>query len=132
MYSKPKSNPEKEFRIPENYSGNAFQGDNPTPSAPIEYPVEAPTTVTEEVSEESSQPVSLTVLPPNSQKSDEAFKKSSPFSSLLPPRFAGSRGGLLGDIGVEELLIIGILILLSQSETDDDILLLLMLLLFYK
>lgn len=133
MYSKPKPTPEHEFRIPENYSGNAFQSDNTTPSAPIEYPVGAPETVTSEASsEETSTNVALTILPANHEKANEACKKSSPFSSLLPPRFTGSHGGLLGDIGIEELLIIGILILLSQSETDDDILLLLMLLLFYK
>ncbi len=129
MYIRQKPEDGSALRIPDNYSGNAFPGDTLTPSPPVELPKEAP-------SEETAptEPVSaLPVAAPTETKSETpAMKKVSPFSSFLPPRLFGTRGGLLGDIGVEELLIIGILILLSQSETDDDILLLLVLLLFYK
>ena len=62
-------------------------------------------------------------------------KKEPPslLSALLPPRpNATHGGGILGDVGTEELLIIGIILLLSQNQSDDDILLLLLLLLFYK
>ena len=123
MYTRQTPCEDGEIRIPENYRGNAFGGDSLTPIPPIEQPMEQ----TEEVQ----------TLPAVSSPKEEITvaatpKKAFPFSSLLPPRCSENRGGLLGDIGVEELLIIGILILLSQSETDDDILLLLVLLLFYK
>ena len=132
MYSKPKTNQESSFRIPENYSGNAFQGDTGIPSVPVDPPLEPPSIPTEEKQPGEATAVAMAVLPPNKDNEEKSFSRASPFSSLLPPRLTGSRGGLLGDIGVEELLIIGILILLSQSDADDDILLLLMLLLFYK
>lgn len=132
MYSKPKTNQEASFRIPENYSGNAFQGDSSIPSLPVDSYPEPSEDLPEEEQTREATAVTMAVLPPNKGNEEKSFSKASPFSSLLPPKVTGLRGGLLGDIGVEELLIIGILILLSQSEADDDILLLLMLLLFYK
>ena len=133
MYSKPKLNQEEAFHIPENYSGNAFQDDSTTPSIPVERPAEKPAVILDGTAQsQDATDDALAVFSPNGGKAERILKKTSPFSSFLPPRLTGSHGGLLGDIGVEELLIIGILILLSQSETDDDILLLLMLLLFYK
>jgi hypothetical protein len=129
MYTRQPSQGDDRLHIPDNYRGNAFHGDTLTPSPPIEYPQTPP------VEEETTEPINdahPTVLPVKEQPTEPVFKKASPFSSLLPPRLAGTRGGLLGDIGIEELVIIGVLILLSQSETDDDILLLLVLLLFYK
>ena len=111
-----------DIRIPENYRGNAFSErivakESPIPPA-IEEVTQSPsdeTTVTVEASETvQSKPASSTFL-----------------SSLLPPKVSNP-SGLLSNIGLEEMLIVGVLILLSQSETDDDILLLLFLLLFYK
>lgn len=131
MYTRPTPNGREELRIPENYSGNAFHGDTLTPVPPVELPPE-PTPPDEEASVEAEPPLPAVLPAEEKPKETPAMKKASPFSSLLPPKFAGGHGGLLGDIGVEELLIIGVLILLSQSETDDDILLLLVLLLFYK
>lgn len=133
MYSKPKPSQDTAFRIPENYSGNAFQGDSVSPSPPVVLPTEEPTvTDIAQTDPVPQEPLPAVALPEQEEELEPVMKKVSPFASLLPPRLIGSHGGLLGDIGVEELLIIGILILLSQSETDDDILLLLMLLLFYK
>ena len=130
MYTRQSPQESSELRIPENYRGNAFHGDALTPSPPIEIPQEPK--FKEEITEVTADTLPA-ILPISEEKTAApAFKKAAPFSSLLPPRLAGTRGGLLGDIGIEELLIIGILILLSQSETDDDILLLLVLLLFYK
>ena len=133
MYIRPTPSGREELRIPDNYSGNAFPGDSTTPSPPVELPPEPPSSI-EMPASSTEPPNALPVILPVDGKPREtpAMKKASPFSSLLPPRLAGTRGGLLGDIGIEELLIIGVLILLSQSETDDDILLLLVLLLFYK
>ncbi len=127
MYSKPKASQDEAFRIPDNYRGNAFTENSTVPIPPIE-PV--PPHPTEEAVEEANEP-SVTILPAGI--GDECHhRKPSPMSAFLPPKLSSSHGGLLGDIGVEELLIVGILVLLSQSDADDDILLLLMLLLFYK
>lgn len=137
MYTRPRTTENEPLRIPENYSGNAFHSDSHSPSPPIEPPVE-PTDAEVPAAEESEASAASKALPVSVALTSESHedthitKKASPFSPLLPPRMLGGRGGLLGDIGIEELLIIGILILLSQSDTDDDILLLLVLLLFYK
>lgn len=137
MYTRPRTTENEPLRIPENYSGNAFHSDSHSPSPPIDIPTETPETESPPTEESEagtaskSLPVSV-ALTSESHEDTHITKKASPFSPLLPPRMIGGRGGLLGDIGIEELLIIGILILLSQSDTDDDILLLLVLLLFYK
>ena len=128
MYTRSTPGGQDELRIPENYRGNAFHGDANIPTPPIE-PSFPPAPVSDGV-EENTAVLQPTVLSSDLEKPSKQVLKKSPFSPLLPPRMSG--GGLLGDIGIEELLIIGVLILLSQSETDDDILLLLVLLLFYK
>ncbi|MBO5305939.1 MAG: hypothetical protein J6B12_04165 [Clostridia bacterium] len=129
--------PKEPYRIPENYHGNAFHSGSTTPDTPIAPPVPLPFLGEEE-------------LAPKSKKQEESVSKetesetiavSTPtkkeppslLSALLPPRpNATHGGGILGDVGTEELLIIGIILLLSQNQSDDDILLLLLLLLFYK
>ena len=133
MYVRPRAEGEGEgIRIPDNYSGNAFHGDSLTPAPPVE-PITEDTAPTEQGGPDEPPRAVPEVLPEKEIKEHvPVMKKSSPFSSLLPPKIPGTREGLLGDVGIEELVIIGILILLSQSETDDDILLLLVLLLFYK
>lgn len=132
MYTRPTPNGREELRIPENYSGNAFHGDALTPAPPVELPPETEPPAAKETDTRAEETLPVVLPTREEPKETPVMKKASPFSSLLPPRLAGTRGGLLGDIGIEELLIIGVLILLSQSETDDDILLLLVLLLFYK
>lgn len=132
MYTKSNHREDHTLRIPENYSGNAFHGDASVPSPPIAPIPESPTLPEEESTDIKAHTVPA-ILPAEQENGEiPTMKRSAPFSSLLPPRLAGGRGGILGEIGIEELLIIGVLILLSQSETDDDILLLLVLLLFYK
>ena len=130
MYSKPKSLREEAFRIPDNYSGNAFTGDSTVPMPPIEPAISLPQEAEAPIKEEREP--STAVIPASIRENECTHGRSSHLSALLPPKLSSTRGGLLGDIGVEELLIIGILVLLSQSDADDDILLLLMLLLFYK
>lgn len=120
MYSKPKS--DEPLRIPENYSGNAFLN-NEIKKDDLSLAFQKP--AQEEYVPQPAEALPVAIDEKKTQTHTPAF-------SLLPPKISSSKGGLLGDIGVEELLIIGVLILLSQSETDDDILLLLMLLLFYK
>lgn len=124
MYSRTSSGREVGgYRIPEGYRGNAFSPINPTTEEVTPAPIEPELPPAEAEGPEQSLPVSLP------QKSEP--RALSPLASLLPPKPSGTKG-LLGDIGLEELLILGVILLVSQSETDDDILLFLILLLFYK
>lgn len=131
MYSRSHfSDRQEPYRIPENYRGNAFPAGSVTPEAPILPPPseEAPT------SAPTPEATSPQASPPKSDPPPSAPPKETPtfLSSLLPPKPRGIHGGILGDIGAEELLILGVLLLLSQNDSDDDIVLLLLLLLFYK
>lgn len=122
MYSKPNYREKNDIIIPENYSGNAFSGgliqEEPISEAHL---TEEPTEAEAETLKAVEKNEIITVKP----------EHSSFLSSLIPPKVS-KPSGILSGIGLEELLIIGVLILLTQSDTDDDILLLLFLLLFYK
>ena len=131
MYSRSSNEP---YRIPDNYRGNAFQSGDDQPKAPVlppETDAACPLPIKEEQADAPSPEKEV-------EQSCMAPKKSPPslLSTLLPPKpkgfHGGTGGGILGDIGTEELLILGIILLLSQNNSDDDILLLLLLLLFYK
>jgi hypothetical protein len=138
---------EEPYRIPENYSGNAF----PERSAEPEFPMVSPDTEklpTPELPPETPPDVPSEKTPHGKEvepRKDVAPEKEVPpgketplpavptfLSSLLPPKPRGLHGGFLSDIGTEELLILGLILLLSQNDSDDDIVLLLLLLLFYK
>ncbi len=103
--------------IPDNYKGNAFFEENISPKEQISEDTDAQHEKAIEVAKEE-------VLPPKTEQ--RSF-----LSTLMPPKVS-KPSGILNNIGLEELLIIGVLILLSQGDSDDDILLLLFLLLFYK
>ena len=121
MYSKANYRDKDDIIIPENYRGNAFSGRivaEQTPEVPTE---EIPEAVSEEPGVTPKDPPV-----PATKPASNSF-----LSSLLPPKVSNP-SGILSNIGLEEMLIVGVLILLSQSDTDDDILLLLFLLLFYK
>ena len=121
MYSKSNYRDRNEIIIPENYRGNAFSGGLISQEEP-----EADLSPTQEPHEAN--------LEEEAEKNEVIQTKaehSSFLTSLMPPKVS-KPSGILSNIGLEELLIIGVLILLSQSDTDDDILLLLFLLLFYK
>ena len=121
MYSKANYRNKDDIIIPENYSGNAFSGRIVAEQIPDITTEDAPQTVSKEQK----------VAPKDSPVSSAKPSSISFFSSLLPPKVSNP-SGILNNIGLEEMLIVGVLILLSQSDTDDDILLLLFLLLFYK
>ena len=122
MYSKSNYRERSDIVIPENYSGNAFFGSS------IPDPVEELPSVAEEADAPSGikQSTAVSTTEPIKGKATQ----SSFLASLMPPKVSHASG--LFNIGLEELLIIGVLILLSQGDSDDDILLLLFLLLFYK
>lgn len=126
MYSRSKFS-EEPYHIPENYRGNAFHGSSVTPEIPIAPPRD-PDPPVQEPSPEPPPPIEE----PTPVSAPPKKEPPSLLASLLPPKPKGITGGILGDIGAEELLIIGVILLLSQNDSDDDILLLLLLLLFYK
>ena len=119
------------YRIPENYSGNAFPEASDEPEPPMVIPshdeAPLPDSPPDSPPEEASD--SEETLPP---KESRPHAVHTFLSSLLPPKPRGLHGGLLGNVGTEELLILGLLLLLSQNDSDDDVVLLLLLLLFYK
>ena len=107
--------------IPENYSGNAFPEGSGEPEPPMVIPSLDETPLPDSPPEEAPPP-----------KESRPHAVPTFLSSLLPPKPRGLHGGLLGNVGTEELLILGLLLLLSQNDSDDDVVLLLLLLLFYK
>ncbi len=118
MYSRNAHGRERgDYRIPDNYGGNAF--------APLQSPIP------EEKEETPSSEHPVTAMETAEAPAPTEAKPAALFSSLLPPK-PSAIGNIFGNIGMEELLILGIILLLSGGEGDDDILLLLMLLLFYK
>lgn len=115
------------FRIPDGYRGNAF---SPIPAPPVEpEEIDQPTAKENVLTEQKDSRVEES-LPAVAIPRAEA-KPPSPLAPLFPPKPTGVKS-ILGDIGLEELLILGVILLISQSETDDDVLLFLLLLLFYK
>ena len=121
MYTKSNFRNNDGIIIPENYSGNAF----------TEMKNEEPSTAVEEKVEEQIPVEETAVVLQSPEPAEEKPRQSSFLASLMPPKVS-KPSGILNNVGLEELLIVGVLILLSQSDTDDDILLLLFLLLFYK
>lgn len=124
MYSKSQSGNEPSFRIPDNYRGYAFGAESSV--------TDSPEPVATEPQKASSENEAREGEPASASKKADSEGRISPLTSLLPPRPAALRGGLAGEIGLEDLLIIGVLLLVWQNDTDNDILLLLMLLLLYK
>lgn len=121
MYSRTQAgrSPGENPRLPEHYSGVAF-----SPPAPVSAPIPA----TEEppyCAEGLPLPTpALPVTPPSAEE------KSSPPPTADPPAKTGE--GILGAIGREELLLLGIIFILAQRHEDDDTILLLLLLLLRK
>lgn len=106
-------------RLPEHYSGVAFPRSAPAP-APAPAP-EAPPYCAEGLPLPTP---ALPVIPP------AAEEKSPPPPVADPPAKIGE--GILGAIGREELLLLGIIYILAQRHEDDDTILLLLLLLLRK
>ena len=121
MYTKNTFRNDDTIIIPENYNGNAFTeksvlNDTLTETLQIKKSEDEHTAKQESSTEENQT---------------EASPSNTFISSLFPPKVSNS-GGILNNIGLEELIILGVLVLLYQSDADNDILLMLFLLLFYK
>ena len=123
MYAKPSFRSNDEVNIPENYRGNAFR----EISADIETPLQdGAIEIIDEKECDVKMQEDLPIEPP------KKVQHQSPLLAAIMPPKVSKPNSLLSNIGIEELLIFGILLLLSQGDADDDILLLLFLLLFYK
>jgi len=90
MYTRSRSDGDDTLRIPENYSGNAFHGDSLSPTPPIEpLLAESPPPQDEPAHPVSEAPSAAMIVAEAASEETPAFKKSSPFSALLPPRLMG-------------------------------------------
>lgn len=103
-------------RLPEHYSGVAFSRTEPVPAP------ENPQSCAEGL------PLPVQTAPHADLPSDEP--KSPPPPAADPPTETGE--GILGAIGREELLLLGIIYILAQRHGEDDTILLLLLLLLRK
>ena len=108
----------RSVRVPQNYSGNAFRAED----AP---PPDAGTSSEPERTEEKDETVE------SSTTAEMAVSKPLP-----SPGFRLDVGRLFGrqgrGFGVEELLILGLILLVASGESGDELLLLLLLLLFIE
>ena len=121
MYSRTQvgRGPGESPRLPEHYSGVAF-----SPPAPAPAPTPAPESPTYCAEGLPLPTPSLPLTPPCHEE------KCPPPPAADPP--AGIGEGILGAIGREELLLLGIIFILAQRHEDDDTILLLLLLLLRK
>ena len=108
----------RSVRVPQNYSGNAFRAeDSPPPDA-----------ATASESERTEEKI---------ETAEGTTTEEMPVSkSLASPGFRLDVGRLFGrqgrGFGVEELLILGLILLVASGESSDELLLLLLLLLFIE
>lgn len=126
MYSRPQyGRYAHEVRVPENYSGNAFREEPPSP--PVEEMTENMTekTVGFDGIRDENSPKDITVCE-GTESMTGVVKKTGPLAG-----FGLDIGKLFKHgLGFEELLIIGLMLLISQGDNNDDILILLAILLF--
>lgn len=130
MYTRPQGRFPREMRIPGNYSGNALRG----------YATDAEPSAKEEAAFPTAEGTPVSVPPLSAENATENDKKEKAESVVsadarrgLPFGFRfGAKGGLLGGIGFEELLLIGLILLLAEEGENDDLILLFVLLLFIQ
>lgn len=121
MYSRSQRRLTGDFRLPEHYSGVAFdRAHPPSPRLPETIADSLPTTAPV-----PPAPHPMQSLPPPPIPPQEAEKKPSLDTEVYSE-------GLFGGIGGEELLLLGIIFLLAQRPGEDDTILLLLLLLLRR
>ena len=113
------------IQLPNNYSGNAFSTEPQEPQEPPEYPIELQDS---KETEEAKEKAEATEKGEASLSTGKLFP-SPGFRLDLGRLFRSDRGA---GLGMEDLLLIGLILLISQGETKDDLLLLLLLLLFIQ
>ena len=113
------------IQLPNNYSGNAFSTEPIDSTEPLQEPDEP---------KAGEEPKEIR----NQAESDKKEEPSLSTGKLFPsPGFRLDLGRLFrsdrgAGLGMEDLLLIGLILLISQGETKDDLLLLLLLLLFIQ
>lgn len=115
MYSRSQRPARGEFRLPEHYSGVAFDRAHP----PVPHPPEACADGLPHMPDRPPQP------PPAPEPPKKEKEKSPPCTEVKDE-------GLFGGIGGEELLLLGVIFLLAQRPGEDDTILLLLLLLLRR
>ena len=141
MYTRsPQGRFPRDLRVPRNYAGNAFraplseQDKNPIfiDEESNEYDIQDQQISSQEKQDDSIEETSVDIKnEPQTEKSEA--KQAGLFS--LPKFDLGlgklfSKGGL--NIGFEELLILGLILLIASEGKGDDLILLLILLLFIQ
>ena len=123
MYSRPPMGRfPKGMRVPENYSGNAFTTQKSIENEASLSEEQEPDIETVEESEEDASPVSAKEFDaPKENISRPGFKLD------IGRFFSGNKS-----FGMEEFLIIALILLLAQNDTNDDTLIFLILLLFIR
>ena len=96
-------------RVPRNYGGSVFSEPSPKNSSDSTYTASDP-----------NPPSQLYEEPTEEKTAETASVSSSPLN------------GLLGNLGGEELLLLGLILLLATGEQKDDLWVLLLLLLFIR
>ena len=143
MYVRPPNANRAEFKLPENYSGNAFNrfstyGDMPPPvKAPLvknEIPPQKEE-VHERIEPETVQSHTSSEIIPTFRENTHEEKKDSLLSSLLPDFDLSKHFPFGHGIGSEEILILAVMLIIfvsgnERGEVDSELLLLLGLLLF--
>lgn len=139
MYTRsPQGRFPRDLRVPRNYAGNAFRP--PLSEKESETPIFIDADIDEyETKEESSAPISETGSEETTEKTAEISEKKSEAKQtglFSFPKFdlglgkLFSKGGI--NIGFEELLILGVILLIASEGKGDDLILLLILLLFIQ
>ncbi len=106
------------FRIPGNYSGNAFSSETEEI-----YPAKEDNNSTDTIE-------NIQAEPSDKSAQNDAMSDTNAVAAGISRLFGKSSAS--GGIGFEELLILGVIFLISQNETKDDLAFLLLLLLFIK
>lgn len=135
MYSRYHGSSDPSVKIPENYRGWAFSENHPSavrhfipPDSGRKMEIAKPTAERYEAKPEidpSDNAPQTIALPVSAQEVDSTAK-------IAPDESARAQAPLpfLQEIGFEELLLLGLIVLLSQSEKGNDVVLWLILLLF--
>ncbi len=131
MYSRSQTGRTERIRLPDHYSGVAFDRAHPD-APPALAPPLPPTREIEYCAD--GLPEATGARPPDAHTSKDSAHITLPAENEKnpPPANRSAGEGLLGAIGGEELLLLGIIFLLSQKQGEDDTILLLLLLLLRR
>lgn len=123
MYSRPPMGRfPKGMRVPENYSGNAF---NTAKSIESEASIAEEQEQVSDITDKPQETVAASSLKESEAQKENVSRPS--FKLDIGRFFSGNKS-----FGMEEFLIIALILLLAQNDTNDDTLIFLILLLFIR